>query len=295
MERPDTIVLSDGRTLAFDDVGDRSGTPIVYVHGTPDSRLARHPDDTVAASLGVRLLAIDRPGTGASDPHLDAPLAGLGHDIAALLDHLSLVETLLLGWSAGGLSVLAAAEVLGDRARSVGLVAPVPPIEAYADAALMAALGPGRRGFAALALEVPAAELAAEVVPYLVPQPLTLELALDHILEGAGALGREELAAVPGAAEQLALGLMASVTQGTDALEHDVALQLEPGLNLAAIAAPVRTFHGGGDTVSPPLVGSWLVSRLPNAVLDVSDGASHHLLFPHWGGILRSLRRDAAM
>ena len=61
------------------------------------------------------------------------------------------------------------------------------------------------------------------------------------------------------------------------------------------ISTAVRTFHGGADGVSPPLVGSWLVSHLANAVLDLSEGASHHLLFPRWGGILQALRRDAAM
>jgi hypothetical protein len=35
---------------------------VLYLHGGGDSRLSRHPDDSIAASLGVRLLAIDRCG-----------------------------------------------------------------------------------------------------------------------------------------------------------------------------------------------------------------------------------------
>ena len=295
VDEPAVIVLSDGRRFAFDDVGDPDGVPLVYVHGTPDSRLSRHPDDGIATSAGVRLLALDRPGTGDSDPHLDATLVSLGQDIAALLDHLQLRETLLLGWSSGGLSALAAASMLGDRVRALGLVAPIPPVEAYQDVALVASLGPTRRAFVELALEVPAGELAAEVAPFLVPLPLSPELALEHVLEGAGERGREELATVSGAAAQLARGLEASVVQGTAGLHHDLVLQLEPGLDLTTITTAVRTFHGGADGVSPPLVGSWLVARLPNAVLDLSEGASHHLLFPRWRGILRALRRDAAM
>ena len=97
------------------------------------------------------------------------------------------------------------------------------------------------------------------------------------------------------AAAQLARGLEASVVQGTAGLHHDLVLQLEPGLDLTTITTAVRTFHGGADGVSPPLVGSWLVARLPNAVLDLSEGASHHLLLSRWRGILRALRRDAAM
>jgi len=294
VDRPEIVVLADGRELAFDDVGDSQGVPVVYLHGTPDSRLGRPPDEG-AALAGVRLLAVDRPGSGDSDLHRGARLASLGHDLAALLDHRSIEQAILLGWSSGGLSALAAATVLGDRVRAVGLIAPIPPVEAYAEADLVSALGPERRGFVGMALEVPAAELAAEVAPYLVPQPLTSTLALEHVLDVAGQQGRRELAAVPGSAERLAEALAASVRQGTGGVEGDVRLQLERGLDLAGIRVPVRTFHGSEDGVSPPIVGAWLVARLPNAVLDLSPGGSHHLLFPRWRGILRALRRDATM
>jgi pimeloyl-ACP methyl ester carboxylesterase len=291
---PSTLRLPDGRTLAFDDVGDPTGAAVVYLHGTPDSRLARPPDEgTVAA--GVRLLAVDRPGAGDSDVDPEATLVALGHDLRGLLDHLRLERVLLLGWSAGGLCALAAATVLRERVAGIGLVGTVPPREAYEDHSLVAALGPGRRGFVELAREVPVAVLAAEVAPYLVPDPLTLEVALEHVLESAGEQGRRELALVPGAAEALVEGLIASVQQGRRGLIDDLARQLEPGLELSAISAPVRTFHGGLDTASPPEVGAWLVSRLSNAVLDLSPDAGHHLLFPRWRGILRALQRDAGI
>ena len=48
--------------MTYDDVGDPNGAPVVYLHGGGDSRLSRHPDDSIAASLGVRLLAVDRCG-----------------------------------------------------------------------------------------------------------------------------------------------------------------------------------------------------------------------------------------
>src|SRR5687768_13283575 len=40
---PSTLRLPDGRTLAFDDIGDPGAPAVVYLHGTPDSRLARPP------------------------------------------------------------------------------------------------------------------------------------------------------------------------------------------------------------------------------------------------------------
>ena len=40
-------VTAGERTLTLDDVGDPEGVPVLYLHGTPDSRLSRHPDDGV--------------------------------------------------------------------------------------------------------------------------------------------------------------------------------------------------------------------------------------------------------
>jgi pimeloyl-ACP methyl ester carboxylesterase len=65
-----------GRTVGYDDTGDPAGRPVLYLHGTPDSRLSRHPDDGLAAAAGVRLLAVDRPGYGATSPLPLPPAAG---------------------------------------------------------------------------------------------------------------------------------------------------------------------------------------------------------------------------
>jgi pimeloyl-ACP methyl ester carboxylesterase len=284
------IELPDGRALACDDVGDPGGAPVVYLHGLPDSRLARHPDDSLAERAGVRLLAVDRPGAGESDLDPAATHTSLGADLAALLDALGLATAALLGWSSGGLAALGAAAALGDRVRALALVAAVPPAEAYEDPGVVAALGPSRRPLVEMAQAAPAAEVAAEVAPYLVPIPLTPELALEHVLEGAGELGRRELAAVPGAAEALAAGLVAGVAGGTAALEQDLRLQLTPGLDLGAVGARTLLHHGGRDGVSPPEVGTWLAQHLADAELEVLPDAGHHLLFALWPQLLRSLR-----
>jgi pimeloyl-ACP methyl ester carboxylesterase len=294
VEPPRLLTLPEGRILAYDDVGDPAGTPVVYLHGTPDSRLARHPDDSVTAAAGVRLVALDRPGAGDSSVHPAARLSSLGHDLMCLLDALGIERTALLAWSAGGLFALAAAPVLGHRVTAIGLVGTLPPVEAYDDPEVVAALGPARRTVVEMARELGPDEVAAELAPYLVPHPLTAELALDHVRETAGEAGRAELAAVPGADEQLARALEAAVRQGLAGLQQDLALQLEPGLGLDQVGCPVRTFHGSRDGTSPPEVGTWLVRHLPNAVLDLVPDAGHHLLFPRWRGILRALLRDGS-
>lgn len=289
-----SVTVAEGRTLAYDDVGDPVGPVVVYLHGTPDSRLGRPADDGATAA-GVRLLAVDRPGFGDSDPDPGAGLAALGADLGALLDALGVTRAILVGWSAGGLAALAAARVLGGRAAAVGCIAPLPPAEAYDDPEVVATLGAGRQMFLQLAAEVAPVDLAEELVPYLVPEPLDLDVARAHVLEEAGEVGRLELAQAPGSVAALAAGLQASVRQGRQGLVDDVVRQLERGLDLGRVAAPVRLFHGTADHLSPPAVGTWLVAHLPHAVLDLTPGAGHHLLFPRWRGMLRAVRRDAGM
>ena len=64
----ETITTADGRTLAYEVVGDPDGTPVFWQHGTGDSRLCKHPDDSVTAAVGVKLVTADRPGVGGSSP-----------------------------------------------------------------------------------------------------------------------------------------------------------------------------------------------------------------------------------
>jgi pimeloyl-ACP methyl ester carboxylesterase len=286
--------LPDGRILAVDDVGDPAGRAVVYLHGTPDARQARHPDDGLAAAAGVRLLAVDRAGFGDSDPDPTGGLTAIGADLGALLDDLGVGRAALVGWSAGGLAALAAASVLGDRIERVVLVATLPPVEAYRDPDVVAALGASRRPFVEMALELPPADLAAEVAPYLLPDPLTEAAAREHVLDGAGPVGAAELAAVPGAVEALVAGLLAAGRHGTTGVEHDLRLQLEPGLDLGAIRVPVLAVHGSEDGVAPPEVGRWLVEQLPDGVLETVPGAGHHLWFTRWPELVRSFGEDPA-
>ena len=87
----ETLTLADGRRLCFDDVGAPDGRAVLYVHGTPDSRRARHPDDgTAPRRVGVRLIAVDRPGAGGSDLDPDGTVGSFADDAAALAAHLGI-------------------------------------------------------------------------------------------------------------------------------------------------------------------------------------------------------------
>ncbi|MCU1452930.1 MAG: alpha/beta hydrolase [Acidimicrobiales bacterium] len=293
MPEAETITLPDGRALCFDDVGDPAGKALLYVHGTPDSRRARHPDDGLARDLGVRLIAADRPGAGASDPHPGGTVGSFGDDAAALAAHLGIERWAVLAWSAGSLFGLGHAARHAQLVRRLGIVGGLPPFPAYGEPGVLDGADGNRHMVAELGAELGAAAFADLLAPMVAPYPCDHALAVEHLLEGRDAVARAELDAVPGAIDAMADGIVDAVAGGLAGLTRDLALQVEPlDVDLADVRAPVRLWHGTEDHTAPPSFGRWLADHLPDATLDVVDGAGHCLLLPRWAEILTALVAD---
>lgn len=285
-----TITLDDGRTLGFDDVGDPAGVPVLYVHGSPDSRRARHPADLVAVEAGIRLVAVDRPGAGLSTGHRTGTVGSFADDAIALADHLDIDRWHLFAWSAGSIYALAVAARHPGRVDRVAVAAGLVPFEAYATAGILDEADGGRWMVAELGAELGAAGLAEAAAPMLAPWPCDLALAREHVLETADERRRAELAAVPNAVEAMAHGVVDAVADGLDGLIRDLELQVEdPDVDWSDVAAPVDLWYGAHDATAPPAFGRWWANRLRWAELRVEPDAGHLLALTHWRRILESL------
>jgi pimeloyl-ACP methyl ester carboxylesterase len=285
-------VTAGDRTLTVDDVGDPDGVPVLYLHGTPDSRLSRHPDDSLAAAAGVRLLALDRPGYGGSDPLPpgtgDGWPAVAAADMVAVLDALGIERCGVLAWSGGALAAVAVAAEARERVAAVALVAGLVPRQAYDDPAVRAA-GAARLDTIELADSLPPGTLGEAIAPLLAPYPCDHALAAEHQADQRDAAGVAELATIPGAAKQLADGLVEAVRRGLAGVAADVEAQARPlAVDLAAVRAPIRLLYGSEDTVTPPAFGRWYAAHLPGASLEVVDGSAHYLALSAWARILAS-------
>lgn len=286
---PLLVPLPDGREVAVDDVGDPDGAPVVYLHGTPDSRLSRHPDDAVTASAGVRLLAVDRPGIGRSASHPGRTLASVADDLAAVLDAIGVGPVAVLGWSGGAPFAVALAARHPGRVRAVGLVAPLVPITAYADPAVAEAAGPGRRLFAEMAEEMAPEVVADEVAPYLLPDPADLATVAEQMAAEADPARERELADVPGAGAHLVAATVEAVAGGRAGLHQEVATQAAvPDVQLGAASAPLVVWSGALDPVSPPAFGRWWSDRHGGDHVVLPD-AGHALALPRWTEVLRTI------
>lgn len=286
-----TITLEDGRALGFDDVGDPAGMPVLYVHGSPDSRRARHPDDGIAKRLGVRLVTVDRAGAGLSSPHRTGTVGSFADEAVVLADHLGVEAWRPFAWSAGSVFALALAARHPDRVERVAVAAGLVPFAAYATPGILDHADGGRWMVAELGEELGPAGLAEAAAPMLAPYPCDENLARQHVWETADAARRAELDALPGALDVLAAGVADAVAQGLGGLTRDLELQVEdPDVAWAGVAAPVDLWYGEHDTTAPPAFGHWWARHLPWAELTVVSDAGHLVALTHWEQILTGLR-----
>jgi non-heme chloroperoxidase len=118
----------DGTRIHYKDWG--KGSPVVFSHGWPLCADSWEAQMLFLASRGYRCIAHDRRGHGrSSQPWNGNDMDTYADDLAALLEHLDLRDTVLIGFSAGGGEV---ARYIGrhgsERVAKVALIAAVTPL-----------------------------------------------------------------------------------------------------------------------------------------------------------------------
>ncbi|MFD6184830.1 alpha/beta fold hydrolase [Streptomyces goshikiensis] len=257
------VITNDRRTLAVEEWGEPAGIPVVYLHGSPMSRLARYPDESLFHELGVRLITYDRPGFGASTPRPGRRVVDAAADVAAVADALGLRRFAVFGVSGGGPHALAFAARHPERVTRVGALASLAPRDA-AGLDWTAGMSEGNRRSAAVALSGRQAvtEHLANVGTAKMPPLPEIEQAV---------LSRPDISAMLGPA------FAEAVRPGLDGWVDDVTALFgtEWGFDPADITVPARIWHGGLDTLVPPAHGEWLAARVPTSTLIRQADAGH--------------------
>ena len=294
------IVLQSGRRIAVHrtttyaawQVGEGGGRSseertVVFCHSAPGAGIF-DPNPAQTRARHVRLLSVDRPGYGRSDPlprSLWSTVGAAADDLATVLDDLEVERVGVLGWSAGGRVALALA------ARRPDLVDRVVVVGTPAPDADVPWLDPEQRllleGLRALTPAEAHAELAGRLATVIPADPFAPE-ALWLLAAGecdAPALDRD------GVRQRLGEMLEAAFGQGARGLVADIAgYCLQPwGFEPEQVEAKTLLLYGSRDPLAGPRHGRWWQKRLPNARLEVAPGAGHLLVVPAWPRILAHL------
>ena len=269
------VKLPDGTMVGYAEAGDHTGAPVIYLHGSPSSRLEIGlPGIREAAEdLGLRILAPDRPGMGLST-FFRYSIAEYPRVVRNFGDVLGLGRFAVMGVSGGGKYACACAWVLPDRVTWVALVSSTCPLDL-----------PGAR--TALNAEDRRLYRMADRTPWLI-RLLFAKVAHDlrrnpdalftTIERRVGATDREVLA-LPGFREALDRDTSEAFRQGGRGPAHDLTLEARPwGVPLGWIEVPIEIWHGEDDRVVSPEQSRILARNLPRFTEHLVAGEGHFSL-----------------
>lgn len=286
---------TSGRRIAFSQLGDPEGVPVIYAHGFPSSRREAWLVHAAARAVGARIISLDRPGYGDSDPAPERLISDWPEDVLLIADALDLEHFALVGVSGGGPYALACAWRLAQpephglqgRMAACGLVCPLGPI--YRDEQLQQM------------------HWAARMNLNIGRQPdwlrdLVFGSATTTMLEHWPALVESARSLAAPAADRKILSdptttailnrtIADAMRDGANGARRDLYLYTHDwGIPFRAIDIPIRIWHGQADGTVPIDHARWYAGQLPNASLTELPGEGHYSVpFRYSEQILREL------
>jgi pimeloyl-ACP methyl ester carboxylesterase len=267
------VTASGGRVLTADVSGAVNGSPVFLFHGTPGSRRGPRPRASLLYRLGVQLISYDRPGYGGSSRHEGRRVSDAADDIAAIADHLGLDSFAVVGRSGGGPHALACAALLGDRVTRTAVLVSLAHPDAT-DLDWFSGMTPDNVSAfnAGLHDEEALVALLRRRADATVRDPESL---LDVLTTQMTEPDRRIVSDV-GFRRMLASTYLEALRDGPYGWIDDVlALRVDWGFAVGAIACPVRLWHGEQDNFSPVSHARWLAERIPAAEVHVQSGSAH--------------------
>jgi pimeloyl-ACP methyl ester carboxylesterase len=281
------VQLGDGREIWLSSSGPEDGSPVVYLHGCPGSRLDDSPGrDAILDRLRVRAITVERPGYGRSSPCRGRRVVDYVEDLRAVADHAQIDRFALLGYSAGGPYAMAAAARLGERVTAVATISSV-----------------GRPGWPGALEGMARGERTLHRLIGLSPRLVQLYFAFAKRLAARDPerFLREfekelsdtdrELYARPEIREQVLRAAREGLRQGAAGAAEDWAeFARRPwGFDPTELDRPVHLWFATADRIVPVAQGRHLASLLPDPVVHEIVGEGHLLPFAHLEDVLSAL------
>ena len=249
-----------GRRLAYAEYGAPDGAPVVFLHGTPGSRLLGALFDEAARAAGTRVLAPDRPGFGRSSDWQGRRPPDAPAWVAPLLADAGVERAHVVAFSGGAADALALGAERPDLVERVDLVSGAPaPSVAAATPRLQRFLG-----------------RLAEATPRLLGAALRGQWRLARHTDPSSVLAQytDDPDAVPAeAAEIVREDFLEALGRSRNGAVTELAWIADGwGVSPTDVACPVGLWHGDGDANVPVADAERLCDRLPDADLTVLDG-----------------------
>jgi pimeloyl-ACP methyl ester carboxylesterase len=278
--REGLVRFSGGGVVAWRECGDSAGPPVVFLHGTPGSRLFV-PDPIADA----RVVSFDRPGYGRSAPLPVPSMQAVAEIVGRIADDRGLERFAVVGFSGGGPFALACGAFLPGRVSRVAAVSASGPVDEL-ESAYESLTADEREALLAIRADPPgAARVVWEHGGWYADNPL-------RFLETKPEAADEAILLDPDFRSSFSASNLEGARQGQAGLVCDwVAEALPWGFRLADIEVPVDLWVGERDPGRAPLDAPELARRIPSCTVHVEPDAGHWLLVPRWAEILETAFR----
>jgi pimeloyl-ACP methyl ester carboxylesterase len=293
------LKLPDNRHLAYAEYGSKApdAHAFIFIHGVPDTRLDAcllSSDRAIAEKLNIRWIGIDRPGMGLSTFHPNRTVLSWANDLKCLIHHLKLNRYRLFSVSGGTGYALACAKLLPrEQLRSVGIAFGVGPWEAgLKGTSLLNRTGLWiwekhpwvfRKIFDRFVVPKVQEESPKKTEEMIRKQNKYMPK------KDREALGSEE------AIQGLVKITREIYRQGSSKgyVEDSKLATRHWGFDLEQVKySGIRFWYGKQDINTPPEMGRYMATRLPNAVLKEYEGKSHFTMWDHIEEILTEMLQD---
>jgi pimeloyl-ACP methyl ester carboxylesterase len=278
------VRLPDGRSIGYAQYGSDDGFPIVNAHGGLACRLDVAAANAVAAEADVRLISPDRPGIGLSDPQPGRTVLDWANDVADLFDRIDVDRFAVMGWSMGGQYAAAVGHAMPHRVTRLAIIAGALPLT---DPGVFDELPTMDRVLTGMSRRAP--WLAAQWFRF-------MRIAAGAAPTLYGRLAARELGKADGAVirnegfDAFARMSSEALRQPSGAVEEYRAWVRPWGFAPEDLTVPVDVWAGTTDELVNPSWPQRLVSRIPNATLNVRDGG-HFLAHLYYREVFAALTR----
>jgi pimeloyl-ACP methyl ester carboxylesterase len=277
-----SLRLADGRRLGFRIYGDPAGSPVLFLHGTPGSRLKFSIAHDSGRGQGLAIVAPDRWGYGLTEAPAQPSLAGFAGDMTALMDHLGQPRFAVGGISGGGPYAAAVAACLPARVTALALVSPVGPI---ADAGLGPSL-PLLHRLCFTVLPKRPGTVSAAMRAFRWSLARTPRLA-GHLTTWRAARPDRRLIRRSEVRQRILGSFSEGLRPGTAGPNIDLSMFSRPWkVELGAIAAPARLWIGAEDANVPLAAVGALAQRIPHCIVTELADAGHLWVSVHHDDVL---------
>jgi pimeloyl-ACP methyl ester carboxylesterase len=271
------------------------GTPVVlYQHGGLSCGADAALGHDAAAERGVAVLAVDRPGIGASDPQPGRTTGDATALLVGVLDELGIDRTVgAVGWSLGGQYALAAGRE-PERVPRVAVVAGVPPLDrpgvrdalSTTDKALLWTVSRHVPGFVAAAAFGAVHHQSERTAHKRDEHP-------DGRSPGRSELrvwGPADAEVLAGPAGRVIDDAVALATRSTAAMREEYRAWARPwAFGPEDVSVPVVVWQGDQDRWVGQDLARQLADAAPHGRVRPCPGRGHLLLAHHWGDVLDDL------